>query len=161
MPPTGDPQPRWRLVIGGLLVTGVVGLAVVRLAAGAVAPPVIGPVDGAPAACPPSDNCIDTTSDDPRHAADPLPCPAADLAHLADGIATALPRTRIVAVEEEYARLEVTSQVFGFVDDVELFAADRVVHVRSAARIGRSDLGANRDRVERIRSLSDRLPGCG
>jgi uncharacterized protein (DUF1499 family) len=40
-----------------------------------------------------------------------------------------------------------------FVDDVEFRydAAAEVVHVRSASRIGRSDLGANRKRIEALR----------
>jgi uncharacterized protein (DUF1499 family) len=155
-----DGHPRWRLVLGGLLVTGVLGLAAVRLVAAVIAPPVIGPVDGAPAPCPPSDNCIDTTSDDSRHAAEPLACPEADLVLLADQLAAELPRTQVVEADDAYARLRTTSQVFGFVDDVELFAGDDVVHVRSASRVGRADLGVNRDRVERVRAISGRVPGC-
>ena len=40
-----------------------------------------------------------------------------------------------------------------FADDVE-FRVDpleRVIHVRSASRIGHSDLGANRERIEDLR----------
>jgi len=43
--------------------------------------------------------------------------------------------------------------VFGFVDDVE-FRFDRntgCIHVRSASRLGISDLGVNRRRIEDIR----------
>ncbi|ASQ91122.1 hypothetical protein CHL67_09525 [Prosthecochloris sp. GSB1] len=46
-----------------------------------------------------------------------------------------------------------TVPVFGFVDDVE-FRLDReagVIHVRSASRLGFSDLGVNRGRVEELR----------
>ena len=47
-----------------------------------------------------------------------------------------------------------TSAVFRFVDDVEFEVdeAARVVHVRSASRVGRGDFGANRKRVEAIRA---------
>ncbi|NTV02211.1 MAG: DUF1499 domain-containing protein [Chlorobiaceae bacterium] len=43
--------------------------------------------------------------------------------------------------------------VFGFTDDVEfrLDVPAKVIHVRSASRIGYSDLGVNRSRVEQIR----------
>ncbi|PZO25782.1 MAG: DUF1499 domain-containing protein, partial [Betaproteobacteria bacterium] len=44
---------------------------------------------------------------------------------------------------------------FGFVDDVE-FRIDQgsgLLHVRSASRVGYSDLDANRKRVEQIRVL--------
>ncbi|CAB1059228.1 hypothetical protein D1BOALGB6SA_3986 [Olavius sp. associated proteobacterium Delta 1] len=45
------------------------------------------------------------------------------------------------------------SLIFQFVDDVELLFSDEknLIHVKSASRIGYSDLGANRKRVERIR----------
>jgi uncharacterized protein (DUF1499 family) len=151
---------RRTLVILGALLLGVLGLLGVRSAVPLLPPPIIGPVDGAPAACPASDNCIDTTSDDPRHAAAPLPCPDADLARLAEQLAAALPRTDVVEVDGAYARLRSRSLVVGFVDDVELFADDEVVHVRSAARLGRSDLGVNRDRVEELRAISERAAAC-
>jgi uncharacterized protein (DUF1499 family) len=43
----------------------------------------------------------------------------------------------------------------GFVDDVEFYTDDsaKVIHVRSASRLGKSDLGVNRKRVEDIRSM--------
>ncbi|NTU68098.1 MAG: DUF1499 domain-containing protein [Chlorobiaceae bacterium] len=43
--------------------------------------------------------------------------------------------------------------VFGFTDDVEfrLDASAKLIHVRSASRMGYSDLGVNRSRVEQIR----------
>ena len=47
------------------------------------------------------------------------------------------------------------SRIWRFVDDTELRldAADKVIHVRSASRVGRGDLGVNRKRVERLRNL--------
>jgi uncharacterized protein (DUF1499 family) len=43
----------------------------------------------------------------------------------------------------------------GYVDDVEFLAApeQNIVHVRSASRLGYSDMGVNRERIETIRSL--------
>ncbi len=42
----------------------------------------------------------------------------------------------------------------GFVDDVEFLLDDskKVIHVRSASRLGKSDLGINRKRIETIRA---------
>lgn len=44
--------------------------------------------------------------------------------------------------------------VFGFTDDVEfrLDAPAKTIHVRSASRLGYSDLGVNRTRAEQIRA---------
>jgi len=43
----------------------------------------------------------------------------------------------------------------GFVDDLEFLSepSKGVIQVRSASRMGHSDLGVNRSRVERIRKL--------
>ena len=53
----------------------------------------------------------------------------------------------------DYLHAECTSLLFRFVDDVEFLVAgdEKLIHIRSAARVGRSDLGVNRDRVEKIR----------
>jgi uncharacterized protein (DUF1499 family) len=63
-------------------------------------------------------------------------------------------RARIVVAEERYLRAEFTSAIFRFVDDVEFLVDDGTgtIHVRSASRVGNSDLGTNRRRVEEIRS---------
>ncbi|MCR2747369.1 DUF1499 domain-containing protein [Limnobacter parvus] len=57
--------------------------------------------------------------------------------------------------DENYLASTFTSDLFGFVDDVE-FRVDQgsgLLHVRSASRVGYSDLDANRKRVEQIRQL--------
>jgi uncharacterized protein (DUF1499 family) len=54
----------------------------------------------------------------------------------------------------DYLHAECASAVFGFVDDLELQlrASEGRIAVRSASRLGRSDLGVNRRRVEALRS---------
>jgi uncharacterized protein (DUF1499 family) len=65
------------------------------------------------------------------------------------------PRLRIVEERKDqwYLHAEATSLVFRFVDDVEfqLDPGQRLLHVRSASRVGHWDLGVNRRRVERLR----------
>jgi uncharacterized protein (DUF1499 family) len=68
-----------------------------------------------------------------------------------------LPRTRITEVEVGrgfYLRAESRSRVFGFVDDLEIRwdGEAEILEVRSASRVGRSDLGVNGERVEALRS---------
>ena len=66
----------------------------------------------------------------------------------------AMPRMRIVTETEDYIHAEATSRLFRFVDDVEFFVdrKARVIHFRSASRVGHSDFGVNRTRMERIRA---------
>ena len=54
---------------------------------------------------------------------------------------------------DDYIRTQSTSKIMGFVDDAEFyFPTDiKVIHWRSASRLGESDLGVNRRRLEQIR----------
>ena len=63
------------------------------------------------------------------------------------------PGIRIVARDSDYLRAEARTPVLRFVDDVEFQYSpeENVIHVRSASRLGYSDFGANRKRLESIR----------
>ena len=50
-----------------------------------------------------------------------------------------------------YLHATFVSRIFRFVDDLELRADGEMIHVRSASRVGYSDLGVNRKRVEALR----------
>ncbi len=59
----------------------------------------------------------------------------------------------ITAETDDYLSATYMSKIFKFVDDVELRdAGEGVVHIRSASRVGYSDRGENRKRVECIRA---------
>ncbi len=64
------------------------------------------------------------------------------------------PRTSIVEERADYLYAEYTSMLIGYVDDVEFYfpADEQVIHVRSASRLGYSDFGVNRKRIEDIRA---------
>ena len=58
----------------------------------------------------------------------------------------------VVAATERYIQATARSSRFGFVDDLEFLydPAAGLLHMRSASRVGRSDLGVNRHRLEAI-----------
>lgn len=143
------------------MVIGLATVVAVRLFAGIVDPPSIGTSGGLLSPCPDADNCVSTAATHPRHAADPVACPDAEMTELVDVLQRELPRTRVIAVVGTYAHLEVRSEVFGFVDDLELLVEDRVVQVRSASRIGSNDLGANRERMNDVRMILSGSAACG
>ena len=60
----------------------------------------------------------------------------------------------VVKSEPDYLYAQYTTPLMKYVDDVEFWfdPANSVVQVRSASRIGKSDLGANRKRVEALRA---------
>ncbi len=118
----------------------------------------LGVTDGKLAPCPSSPNCVSSQADasDAEHSISPLPLEGsatAAIAQLKDIIAS-MPRTQIVQESGPYLYAEFTSALMGFVDDVEFYAdeAARVIHVRSASRLGQSDLGMNRKRVAEIQA---------
>jgi uncharacterized protein (DUF1499 family) len=107
------------------------------------------------APCPVSPNCVCSDDSNTQHGVAPL-----RLAVTAEGWAAArhavlsLPRTRIVTERSDYLHAECTSAFFGFVDDLELHLrpGEGIIAVRSASRVGYSDFGVNRKRVETIRA---------
>jgi len=116
----------------------------------------LGITNGLLAPCPSMPNCVSSQSRDPEHAVAALTCtssPAEAMAKL-KRIVQAMPRTLIVTETPTYLHAEFTSAIMRFVDDVEfsLEESTRSIHIRSASRLGKSDLGVNRKRVEEIRS---------
>lgn len=108
------------------------------------------------APCPSSPNCVSSDAADATHlvaALEPA-VPAAQAWQAARAAVAAMPRTRIVGESDVYLHAECRSAVFGFVDDLELHlrTAQNLIGIRSAARLGYSDLGVNRRRVENLRA---------
>jgi uncharacterized protein (DUF1499 family) len=113
----------------------------------------LGAREGVLAACPASPNCVSSQAADEKHRIAPLAFsgpPDAAFARLQQLLGKRAD-TKIVAQSPGYLRVELRT-VF-FVDDGEflLDQARRVIHVRSASRLGYSDLGKNRRRMEEIR----------
>jgi uncharacterized protein (DUF1499 family) len=121
----------------------------------------MGVTGGRLAACPDSPNCVSSQSTDPRHAIDPLRYEgtAEKAGRFLIEAVSGMKRARIIVAEERYIHAEFISAFFRFVDDVEfLFDSEtKTIHVRSASRVGYSDFGVNRRRVEEIRTRFDAL----
>ena len=114
-----------------------------------------------PTPCPSSPNCVTSAdSADQEHFVHPLryqDTPEQAKVRLLT-ILNAMPRTRVVTDESWYLHAECTSLVFRFVDDVEFWFHEHepIIYVRSASRVGHSDLGVNRRRIETIRKRFQR-----
>ena len=127
------------IIAGGLFVLG-------QKSKSGVAP---GLTEGRLTPCPDSPNCVTSEAGaDESHAVAPLP--ADSWSGLGDIIGAM--GGKIIVQNGTYIASEFTSSAMGFVDDVEFRLAEEGVHVRSASRVGRSDFGVNRKRVEEIRT---------
>ena len=117
----------------------------------------LGVKDSRLAACPSTPNCVSSDDADAGHLVPPFQLlrPAADAWHAMSSVVAGLPRAKIIRQTDNYLHAECSSAVFGFIDDLELHLRpeQNLIAVRSAARLGRSDLGVNRKRVEKLRSL--------
>lgn len=109
--------------------------------------------------CPKTPNCVSSVDTDPKHFIQPLQFTgkATEARERLLKMLYSLKRVRVVASEEDFIQAEFVSAIFRFVDDVEFYLDDRnkVIHVKSASRVGYSDLGVNRRRVENIRKRFD------
>ncbi|MDQ7074757.1 MAG: DUF1499 domain-containing protein [Gammaproteobacteria bacterium] len=107
--------------------------------------------------CPDSPNCVSTAAqaDDTEHYIAPLvfSASAEEAWKTVKRAVLVLPRCKIVSENEFYLKAECRSFLFRFVDDLELqlYPDEKQIAVRSASRIGRTDFGVNRKRVELLR----------
>lgn len=104
--------------------------------------------------CPDKPNCVSTQSPDARHAMEPLPFIGTEeeSRNRILEIVRGMKRSTIVASSEHALHVEFRSLIFRFVDDV-VFVFDedaRLVHFRSASRVGTYDFGVNRRRMQDI-----------
>lgn len=108
--------------------------------------------------CPDSPNCVNSQFHDEKHFIEPIIIKATSLkakTHILELLEN-MEKSKVVVVENNYIRAEFVSKIFRFVDDVEFYFPDSeskelIIHVRSASRVGYSDLGVNRKRIENIR----------
>lgn len=108
---------------------------------------------GTLAPCPGSPNCVSSLARDDTHFMEPWAYSGAtEEAHARLMlILRLLPDVEVVEQDETYIGAEFRVGKI-FVDDVEFLIdpLNRLVHFRSASRLGRSDFGVNRKRMRRI-----------
>lgn len=109
------------------------------------------------APCPSSPNCVSTLDNSDNHAIAPYRFKKTldEAKAVLTQIFKELSRTKLVQEKGVYLHYEARSLLFRFVDDVEILFDDasKTIHFRSASRVGYSDFGVNRRRMEEVRSL--------
>lgn len=134
-----------RLGLGLLAVTGC----------SAPVPGELGAREGRLAPCPSSPNCVSTQAPDEVHGTDPfllaLP-PEQAWSRVREAVET-LDGAAVVQQTDDYLHAECTTPLMRYVDDLELLLLPEQgrIAVRSASRVGWSDIGANRERIWQLR----------
>ncbi len=104
--------------------------------------------------CPDSPNCVSTQSTQAAKKRTPLSFsgdPAEALKRLQE-LVMAMPRTKRLTAQDNYLHFTFKTWPIPFIDDVEflLDAEAKVIHYRSASRVGYSDIGVNSRRMAKI-----------
>jgi uncharacterized protein (DUF1499 family) len=141
---------RWCLPLLALLVLA---------GCGAPPPDTLGPLEDGLRPCPDVPNCVHTGDEYPPEAP-PFHLTSewsqgspVEVWEAVESAVSSLPGTEVADRSDDYLRAESTSRIFRFVDDLEVYWApgSPELVVRSESRVGRSDMGANLTRVERLR----------
>ena len=118
------------------------------------------PLDGHLAPCPDTPNCVNSEHVHGKATIDPLQVSGSLLqSWQALQLAVQEEGGEIEMVNDTFLHTTFRSRIFRFVDDVtcRLDRKNQLIHISSASRVGYSDLGVNRKRVERIRTRYNRL----
>ncbi len=104
--------------------------------------------------CPSKPNCVSSQAADEDHFTAPLTYQGDKIAaikHLKNVLGS-FENATIVLEKDNYLHVEFKSAVMGFVDDLEFyFPGEKIIHLRSASRLGYSDFGVNAKRVNQLR----------
>lgn len=117
-----------------------------------------GVVGGKLSPCPAKPNCVCSEFDDSEeHHVPPLEVELKDTGRVKSLVLVVIAEMdgTLLRSEGDYIAASFSSAIFGFVDDVELRldVPNNLIHLRSASRVGYSDGGVNRKRMDRFRLL--------
>lgn len=118
----------------------------------------VGLVNNRLSACPNTPNCFCSEFPEQQgHYISPMTLRAEDKAEtVMQNLKTILQSTGgiVILADHQYLAATYTSRIFRFIDDVEirLDSENKLIHLRSASRVGHSDLGVNKKRLELIKS---------
>jgi uncharacterized protein (DUF1499 family) len=101
-------------------------------------------------------NWVSSVTKDKAHFLDPMPF-LGDKKSSWDKllkVVKSMSGTKIEIDDGTYMHVTFTTFIMRFVDDVEFIAdeASRQIHFKSASRVGHSDLGANKKRMDQVRA---------
>ena len=108
--------------------------------------------------CPDKPNCICTEFvADATHYIEPIGFSQSNTAEVLSRLKNSIREMggSIQAETDNYLAFTFTSSIFRFVDDLEIRIDKdlKIIHMRSASRVGHSDRGVNKKRIEQLKKL--------
>ena len=104
--------------------------------------------------CPSKPNCVSTMAKNKEHSIAAIPFTGQTVQAIAAIRRVCLNEPRVTLEKETKTYLHFTfkTRLLGFIDDVEFLVSEteKLIHFRSASRLGYSDLGVNRERMDVI-----------
>lgn len=98
-------------------------------------------------------NCVSTLESREDYKLEPYVLRADVNIEQIEHAALQLPGAKTAEKSDDYLRIECTSKIMRFVDDLELKIEGEQLIVRSESRVGYSDFGVNHKRAEQLRTL--------
>jgi len=125
-----------------------------------------GVVSGTLVPCPDKPNCVSSEfGEAAAHAIAPLDYSGAPAERAWGDILQIIEELggEVAVANDEYIAATFASSIFGFIDDVEcrLDASQDRIQIRSASRVGHSDLGVNRKRMATLTRLFGQRASAG
>lgn len=113
--------------------------------------------DGRLPDCPKTPNCVSTMTTRSEHLVNQLNYSSSreEAKRMIKEVIYELGNASLEEEKTNYFWVECRSRWLGFVDDLEIYfpEKEKVIHMRSASRLGYSDLGVNAKRIEHISKL--------
>lgn len=156
-------QMKTLLIIAAILILLVIAL-LFTLKANSTIDKAPGLAQGMLSRCPDTPNCVCSQYEDAAdHYIHPLAIPPNTSLNIPAVLKEVVQELggKVQTETDNYLAATFTSTLFKFTDDLELTIdlAQGLIHIRSAARVGYSDMGVNRKRVERLKELfNQRVP---
>ena len=114
----------------------------------------LGVENGRLSSCPDKPNCVSTFASDQEHGMEPLTYDGGmgDAHQQISSIIKQMDGTTIIISQPDYLYAEFRTPRLNLIDDVEFLFDDenKIIQFRSASRLGYSDFGVNRERMEAI-----------
>ena len=140
------------ILLAAFVIIGTIGL--IAWARSAKRPTNLGINNGKLAPCPDTPNCVSTqaTRDSQKMPALAYTGSLIEAKARLLNVIQGLPRAELLANQANYLAFVFRSRLIGYPDDVEFYFDDaaKLIHFRSASRLGRGDMGVNRARMESI-----------